>query len=323
MGALNSNLVTNYHQGWRLVTAMWLHGGVVHLVCNLLGIAFLLNRLEKEFGLCTCVARCNDAVWCGVVCGGIGRPTAIYLLSGVFAAVFSCLFLNTQISVGASGALFGLVVLSPHDAHHPPHSNQPCHQPYIDNSWFSLCPPSLLPLPPFSPPSAPLLSSLCPPSLLPLPPFSPPSAPLLSSLCPPSLLPLSPYPPMQFSVLMTLIILIAINLAIGLMPYIGIFAHIGGCIAGSFLGFALLLKPQRIFSGILFMALTGSKVVLATMGNMALDARHIPLSHYCLLSLSLPHQLLTHPCLLPPLLPNPNQLLALHGGAIHQGQRAC
>ncbi|CAI7862908.1 unnamed protein product, partial [Closterium sp. NIES-53] len=68
---------------------MWLHGGVVHLVCNLLGIAFLLNRLEKEFGL-----------W---------RPTAIYLLSGVFAAVFSCLFLDTQISVGASGALFGLV----------------------------------------------------------------------------------------------------------------------------------------------------------------------------------------------------------------------
>ncbi|CAI5533631.1 unnamed protein product [Closterium sp. Naga37s-1] len=106
MGALNSNLVTNYHQGWRLVTAMWLHGGVVHLVCNLLGIAFLLNRLEKEFGLCS-----RDGWGKGdglMLCGG-GRPTAIYLLSGFFAAVFSCLFLDTQISVGASGALFGLV----------------------------------------------------------------------------------------------------------------------------------------------------------------------------------------------------------------------
>ncbi|CAI7802295.1 unnamed protein product [Closterium sp. NIES-53] len=75
--------------------------------------------------------------------------------------------------------------------------------PYIDNSWFSLCPPSLLPL--------------------------------------------SPYPPPQFSALMTLLILIAINLAIGLMPYIDYFAHIGGCIAGFFLGFALLLKPQHGF----------------------------------------------------------------------------
>ncbi|CAI5533637.1 unnamed protein product [Closterium sp. Naga37s-1] len=139
MGALNSNLVTNYHQGWRLVTAMWLHGGVVHLVCNLLGIAFLLNRLEKEFGLCSCVVigwgregegeaggrgggeggldGCESTGEEGIegkfMGGGlgahVGRPTAIYLLSGFFAAVFSCLFLDTQISVGASGALFGLV----------------------------------------------------------------------------------------------------------------------------------------------------------------------------------------------------------------------
>ncbi|CAI5487635.1 unnamed protein product [Closterium sp. Naga37s-1] len=218
MGALNSNLVTNYHQGWRLVTAMWLHGGMVHLVCNLLGIAFLLNRLEKEFGL-----------W---------RPTVIYLLSGVFAAVFSCLFLDTQISVGASGALFGLVGA--------------CLSELLIN-WK-----------------------------------------LYDN---------------RFSALMTLLILIAINLAIGLMPYIDNFAHIGGCIAGFFLGFALLLKPQhgfidlrdssgvaaataiavagrdpvtkehstcqvytRILSGIIFMALFSlCMAVLFTKGNVAGD----------------------------------------------------
>ncbi|GJP46624.1 hypothetical protein CLOM_g5891 [Closterium sp. NIES-68] len=218
MGALNSNLVTNYHQGWRLVTAMWLHGGMVHLFCNLLAIGFLLNRLEKEFGL-----------W---------RPSVIYLLSGVYSAVFSCLFLNAQISVGASGALFGLVGA--------------CLSELLMN-WK-----------------------------------------LYDN---------------RFSALMTLVVLIAINLAIGLLPYIDNFAHIGGCIAGFFLGFALLVKPQlgfidlrdssgvatataiavsggdpvtkkystcqvytRIISGICFIALfAGCMAVLFTKGNVAAD----------------------------------------------------
>eukprot|EP00475_Leptophrys_vorax_P035777 TRINITY_DN5942_c0_g1_i3.p1 TRINITY_DN5942_c0_g1~~TRINITY_DN5942_c0_g1_i3.p1 ORF type:complete len:489 (-),score=-26.19 TRINITY_DN5942_c0_g1_i3:246-1712(-) len=154
MGALNSNLITNYHQGWRLLTAMWLHGGVVHLLCNLLAIAFLLNRLEKEFGL-----------W---------RPAVIYLLSGVFSSVFSALFLDTQISVGASGALFGLVGA--------------CLSELLIN-WG-----------------------------------------LYEN---------------RVSALITLIVLILVNLAIGLLPYIDNFAHIGGCLAGFLLGFALLLRPQR------------------------------------------------------------------------------
>ncbi|CAI5469881.1 unnamed protein product [Closterium sp. Yama58-4] len=183
MGALNSNLVTNYHQGWRLVTAMWLHGGVVHLVCNLLGIAFLLNRLEKEFGL-----------W---------RPTAIYLLSGVFAAVFSCLFLDTQISVGASGALFGLVGA--------------CLSELLIN-WK-----------------------------------------LYENRC---------------SALMTLIILIVINLAIGLMPYIDNFAHIGGCIAGFFLGFALLLKPQHGFIDLRDSSGVAAATAIAVSGGDPVTKKH-------------------------------------------------
>ncbi|CAI5953524.1 unnamed protein product [Closterium sp. NIES-64] len=213
MGALNSNLVTNYHQGWRLVTAMWLHGGVVHLVCNLLGIAFLLNRLEKEFGLygkdggegcekghgmklcaawcvshlvcnllgiafllnrlekefglCTCVVQCGgmgggrgnvgEGGWRGEV---NGRPTAIYLLSGVFAAVFpSCLFLNTQARPRPATLMTLIILLIA--------INLAIYvMPYIDNSWSPSAPPSLLPLPPSLSPCAPLLSSLCPPSLL-------------------------------------------------------------------------------------------------------------------------------------------------------------
>ena len=51
-------------------------------------------------------------------------------------------------------------------------------------------------------------------------------------------------PPSQMSVFFTLVSLILINLAIGLLPYIDNFAHMGGLIAGFLLGFILLPRPQ-------------------------------------------------------------------------------
>ncbi|MCI06556.1 inactive rhomboid protein 1-like, partial [Trifolium medium] len=50
MGALDVNRVVHRHQGWRLITCMWLHGGVFHLLANMLGILFIGIRLEQEFG---------------------------------------------------------------------------------------------------------------------------------------------------------------------------------------------------------------------------------------------------------------------------------
>lgn len=42
--------VVNKHQGWRLITCMWLHAGVFHILANMLSLLFIGIRLEQEFG---------------------------------------------------------------------------------------------------------------------------------------------------------------------------------------------------------------------------------------------------------------------------------
>ena len=50
MGALDINKVVHGHQGWRLITCIWLHGGVFHLLANMLSLLIIGIRLEREFG---------------------------------------------------------------------------------------------------------------------------------------------------------------------------------------------------------------------------------------------------------------------------------
>lgn len=40
----------NEHEGWRLLTCIWLHAGVVHLLANMLSLVFIGIRLEQQFG---------------------------------------------------------------------------------------------------------------------------------------------------------------------------------------------------------------------------------------------------------------------------------
>jgi hypothetical protein len=59
MGALNWAKVVHEHQGWRLISCIWLHAGLVHLVVNMLSLLFIGIRLEQQFGFgklltCTC-----------------------------------------------------------------------------------------------------------------------------------------------------------------------------------------------------------------------------------------------------------------------------
>lgn len=49
---------------------------------------------------------------------------------------------------------------------------------------------------------------------------------------------------LQAAALFTLIVVIGINLAVGLLPHVDNFAHIGGFLTGFFLGFILLPRPQ-------------------------------------------------------------------------------
>ncbi|KAG9148573.1 hypothetical protein Leryth_018295 [Lithospermum erythrorhizon] len=89
LGGLEWNKVVHEHQRWRLITCIWLHAGVIHLLANMLSLVFIGIRLEQQFGFV--------------------RVGVIYLLSGIGGSILSSLFIQHSISVGASGALFGLL----------------------------------------------------------------------------------------------------------------------------------------------------------------------------------------------------------------------
>lgn len=72
---------------WRLITANFLHIGVLHLLVNSYALYILGREVETIFGS--------------------ARFTSLYLLSGVSGAIFSYM-LTRGLSAGASTSLFGL-----------------------------------------------------------------------------------------------------------------------------------------------------------------------------------------------------------------------
>lgn len=48
----------------------------------------------------------------------------------------------------------------------------------------------------------------------------------------------------QVAALVTLLLVIVINLAVGLLPNVDNFAHLGGFITGFLIGFVFLIRPQ-------------------------------------------------------------------------------
>ncbi|KAG8374335.1 hypothetical protein BUALT_Bualt11G0121000 [Buddleja alternifolia] len=153
MGAIDLDKVVHDHEGWRLITCMWLHGGVFHLLANMLSLIVIGIRLEQEFGFV--------------------RVGLLYLISGFGGSLLSALFIQSNISVGASGALFGLLgaMLSE-----------------LITNWTIYA--------------------------------------------------------NKVAALLTLVIIIAINLAVGILPQVDNFAHIGGFLSGFLLGFVFLIRPQ-------------------------------------------------------------------------------
>ncbi|RAL53107.1 hypothetical protein DM860_006779 [Cuscuta australis] len=153
LGALDWNKIVHEHQEWRLFTCIWLHAGVIHLLANMVSLVFIGIRLEQQFGFI--------------------RVGILYLVSGIGGSILSSLFIQHSISVGASGALFGLLgaMLSE-----------------LLTNWT-----------------------------------------IYSN---------------KAAALFTLVVIIAVNLAVGILPHVDNFAHIGGFLSGFLLGFVLLLRPQ-------------------------------------------------------------------------------
>lgn len=87
-----ANVPRQYIDGqyWRLLTSMFLHGGVLHLVMNLLGLFQLGTLYEAMFGT--------------------RRFVFIYFVTGIAASITSMLRMPPDaFSVGASGAIFGIL----------------------------------------------------------------------------------------------------------------------------------------------------------------------------------------------------------------------
>ena len=74
---------------WRLITPIFLHSGLLHLVSNVF--------FQLRFGWVL------EARW------GIPRTVLIYLVAGIAASAMSCFCAPGVVSVGASGALFGIL----------------------------------------------------------------------------------------------------------------------------------------------------------------------------------------------------------------------
>ncbi|VVB17267.1 unnamed protein product [Arabis nemorensis] len=49
MGGLDVGKVVKGDEGWQLLSCNWLHGGVVHLLVNMLTLLFIGVRMEREF----------------------------------------------------------------------------------------------------------------------------------------------------------------------------------------------------------------------------------------------------------------------------------
>ena len=88
------NLGANYRpaiingEWWRLLTSTFLHGGLMHVVANMYGLFFVGIFLEPILGK--------------------SKYLIAYLLSGILASCSSIWWYDSTVSVGASGAIFGL-----------------------------------------------------------------------------------------------------------------------------------------------------------------------------------------------------------------------
>src|SRR5688572_3719214 len=84
----NLNPFTLGGQPWRIVTSMFLHFGIIHVLLNMFALYFLGTSLEPAIGTL--------------------RYLLLYFFCGIAAGLASLLFNIYTPSAGASGALFGL-----------------------------------------------------------------------------------------------------------------------------------------------------------------------------------------------------------------------
>ncbi len=84
----NSRVLVKMGQVWRLLTSIFLHAGIIHLLCNMYALYVLGRQLENFLGKT--------------------KYLIVFLGSGIIGSLLSVV-VHDSISVGASGAIFGLL----------------------------------------------------------------------------------------------------------------------------------------------------------------------------------------------------------------------
>ena len=85
----NVDTLTKNGDYYRLFTSMFLHIGILHLLCNMYSLYIIGKEVENVFGKVIYLI--------------------IYLLSGIAGSILSLAFNHNTICAGASGAIFGLL----------------------------------------------------------------------------------------------------------------------------------------------------------------------------------------------------------------------
>src|SRR3954469_7662649 len=78
------------YRPWTVVTYMFLHGDIMHIGFNMLGLWWAGTRVESRMGS--------------------ERFVVLYFISGLTAALFAFIFAYNAAVIGASGAIFGLMM---------------------------------------------------------------------------------------------------------------------------------------------------------------------------------------------------------------------
>lgn len=88
MGALYGPITVLDSEWWRLLSAMFLHGGMTHLLMNMFSLYLIGRGVEQYFNTTSYVS--------------------IYLFSGLLGGLASLYMHPASVGVGASGAIFGI-----------------------------------------------------------------------------------------------------------------------------------------------------------------------------------------------------------------------
>ncbi len=88
LGALYGPLVVKQGEWWRLLSAMFLHGGMTHILMNMVSLYIIGRGMELYFPKAAYLA--------------------IYLFSGLTGGLLSLYMHPMSVGVGASGAIFGV-----------------------------------------------------------------------------------------------------------------------------------------------------------------------------------------------------------------------